>query len=461
MKKIISLLTVFFCSLPVFAGMSNSIEYTQLNIVGTAVKGGWDLNATPMSKIDHGVFTWIGTLKAGEPFKFMNTTNGWNKHVVATTRDELIKVGEIHHLDFHANGQLPDMYDNKFNVDATGEYVVTVDLRSMIVCLTKPVAAPTYPDKYYITGSALDGNVVEMNRLEDFEFKQSLTCKPGNIILMDTPEKGDDTRYFIPMFEDVDLTFGRGMVSKLGVTTDADARGWSVSVPGDYIVYVSCSDNKYMGRKHVQRKYLYIVGGCCERSWDYSDDSICGFLPNPENRDELIWEGELRIGWDGNTEPDRFKILTEKSWTDENYHPYIADTLAEGTLPIRTTDGADSKWKITKDGHYKITVNTRNETMTVEYLSTQAPASSDGNGDGLAGVDSAAIDGIELSSDNHRVELINSPEPVDVKVVNLAGSVIAHKEGILKGVVADNLSTGIYVVSVTGMSVNKSYKVRI
>lgn len=100
--------------------------------------------------------------------------------------------------------------------------------------------------------------------------------------------------------------------------------------------------------------------------------------------------------------------------------------------------------------------------MTTEYLSpTQEPTSTDGNGDGLAGVDSAAIDGIELSSDNHQVELINSPEPVDVKVVNLAGSVIAHKEGISKGVVADNLSTGIYVVSVTGMSVNKSYKVRI
>lgn len=42
MKKIISLLTVFFCSLSVFAGMSNSIEYNQLYIVGTAVKGGME-----------------------------------------------------------------------------------------------------------------------------------------------------------------------------------------------------------------------------------------------------------------------------------------------------------------------------------------------------------------------------------------------------------------------------------
>lgn len=91
MKKLISLLAVVCCSLSVFAGMSNSIEYSQLYIVGTAVKGGWDLSATPMSRIDRGVFTWTGMLTAGEPFKFMNSTDGWHKHIVATTKDEMIK----------------------------------------------------------------------------------------------------------------------------------------------------------------------------------------------------------------------------------------------------------------------------------------------------------------------------------------------------------------------------------
>lgn len=459
MKKVISLLTVFLCSLSVFAGMSNSIEYTQLYIVGTAVKGGWNISATPMSRIDRGVFMWTGTLKAGEPFKFMNSNDGWHKHVVATTKDELIKKGEIHNLDFYANWQLPDMLDNKFMVDETGDYVITVDLRSMNVCLTEPIAELTYPDKYYITGSAIDNQVIEVAKIENFEFKQSITCKAGNIILMDTPVKGDDTRYFVPVFEDVDLSFGKGFMSKLNMTTDADTRGWSVSVPGDYIVYISCSEHKYMGRKHIPHKYLYIVGGCCERSWDYSDDSICGFVPNPENPDELIWEGELRIGWDGDTEPDRFKILTEKSWTDENYHPYIADTLAEGTVPIRTTDGADSKWKITKDGRYKIIVNTRNETMTTIYLSPNNAISNNGNG--TAGIDSADTDLVKLSCGNNMVEVIYSPEPVDVKVVNLAGNMVSQKKGISKGVVADNLSSGIYVVSVVGASVNRIYKVKI
>ncbi len=461
MKKLISLLTVFLCSLSVFAGMSNSIEYTQLYIVGTAVKGGWNIGATPMNKIDRGVFMWTGKLTAGEPFKFMNSTDGWHKHIVATTKDELIKEGEIHHLDFYANWQLPDMYDNKFNVNETGEYVLTVDLRSMSVSLTKPLPEPTYPDKYYVTGSAVDNQVIEMSKIENFEFKQSLACKAGNIILMDTPVKGDDTRYFVPMFEDVDVSFGRGMISKLCVTTDTDARGWSVSVPGDYIVYISCSDNKYMGRKHKQRKYLYLVGGCLERSWDYSDDSICAFYPNPENANELVWEGELATGVDGTPEPDQFKILTEKSWTDENYHPYVQGTLAEGTTPIRTTDGGDTKWKITKDGRYRITIDTFKETMTTEYLSPHQAISNGGNGNGTAGVGSAEKDLVELSCGAHTVELAYSPEPVNVKVVNLAGNVVSQKNGITKGIVADNLSSGIYVVSVAGVSVDKIYKVKI
>lgn len=461
MKKLISLLTVFLCSLSVFAGMSNSIEYTQLYIVGTAVKGGWNIGATPMNKIDRGVFMWTGKLTAGEPFKFMNSTDGWHKHIVATTKDELIKEGEIHHLDFYANWQLPDMYDNKFNVNETGEYVLTVDLRSMSVSLTKPLPEPTYPDKYYVTGSAVDNQVIEMSKIENFEFKQSLACKAGNIILMDTPVKGDDTRYFVPMFEDVDVSFGRGMISKLCVTTDTDARGWSVSVPGDYIVYISCSDNKYMGRKHKQRKYLYLVGGCLERSWDYSDDSICAFYPNPENANELVWEGELATGVDGTPEPDQFKILTEKSWTDENYHPYVQGTLAEGTTPIRTTDGGDTKWKITKDGRYRITIDTFKETMTTEYLSPHQAISNGGNDNGTAGVGSAEKDLVELSCGAHTVELAYSPEPVNVKVVNLAGNVVSQKNGITKGIVAANLSSGIYVVSVAGVSVDKIYKVKI
>lgn len=280
---------------------------------------------------------------------------------------------------------------------------------------------------------------------------------PRNIILMDTPTRGEDTRFFIPVFEDVDISFGMGYSSSLCVTNDADARGWSVSVPGDYALYISCGDNRYSGRRYRPRKHLYLVGGCCESSWNYSDQSNCIFLPNPENADELIWEGELRKGWDGNIEPNRFKILTEQSWTSETYHPYVPDTPAEGTLPIRTTAGEDSKWTIAKDGKYRMTVNTKKETISVEYLTTEQTISD--NIDKTANVSIETDDSLRLSFDSNKVELTYTSEPVEVSVVSIAGNIIAQKSGITEGIVADNLAMGVYLILVKGDSLNKSYKV--
>ena len=118
---------------------------------------------------------------------------------------------------------------------------------SMSVCLKKAGAAVDYPQKYYATGSALDDKVIELTRIGDFEFKQALTCKAGNVILMDTPVRGGNTRYFIPVFEDVDLSFGKGYSSTLGVTSDSDTRGITVSCYAPFGVtavgsaYIGCA----------------------------------------------------------------------------------------------------------------------------------------------------------------------------------------------------------------------------
>ena len=56
------------------ADLGNSIEMTQLYIVGAGTDKNWDLgNAYELDKIDYGVFQWTGTLNGGGDFKFMNT----------------------------------------------------------------------------------------------------------------------------------------------------------------------------------------------------------------------------------------------------------------------------------------------------------------------------------------------------------------------------------------------------
>ena len=84
MKRI--LLSICFLAIGLWASagdMSNSIELTQLYIIGDATPYSWDLGKIPdMQKIDEGVFRWSGKLQAGKEFKFLNTRE-FHKHLVA------------------------------------------------------------------------------------------------------------------------------------------------------------------------------------------------------------------------------------------------------------------------------------------------------------------------------------------------------------------------------------------
>lgn len=66
------------------ADMSNSLELSQLYIIGDATPYAWDVQkAGEMQKVDDGVFRWSGHLEAGKEFKFINT-RAFFKHIVAT-----------------------------------------------------------------------------------------------------------------------------------------------------------------------------------------------------------------------------------------------------------------------------------------------------------------------------------------------------------------------------------------
>ena len=92
--------------------MSNSIELTQLYIVGDATHTAWDLGkADEMHRIDKGVFEWTGELAGGKDFKFMNSRDGWHKHIVATSADCEIQEDGVYHLAFYADWGLDGKYD--------------------------------------------------------------------------------------------------------------------------------------------------------------------------------------------------------------------------------------------------------------------------------------------------------------------------------------------------------------
>ena len=192
----------------VAANNDNSLELTQLYIVGDATPTSWDLGrAESMRAIDMGVFEWTGQLSAGGEFKFMNTNDGWRKHIVGDKADQTLQKDKLYNLNFFATWTLEGKDDLKFRVASTGFYTVYVDLNAMILKITDPVATAEWPAKFYITGSSVNNQVIEIPEYGGVEYKRVITLNPGNIKVIDTPQRTDATRYFDPLFEDVDIQF--------------------------------------------------------------------------------------------------------------------------------------------------------------------------------------------------------------------------------------------------------------
>lgn len=92
----------------------------------------------------------------------------------------------------------------------------------------------------------------------------------------------------------------------------------------------------------------------------------------------------MRIGWNRRQNPDgtyrdpdepaKFKILTAQDWFRDTYHPYAADTPAEGESDSRITGGEDLKWTISRDGFYHMELDTRTEKLSAVYI---APSDQD------------------------------------------------------------------------------------
>lgn len=299
MRKLLTMLCLALCTVMAKAGdMSNSLELSQLYIIGDATPYSWDIGGTPdMQKIDEGVFRWTGKLEAGKEFKFMNSRE-WHKHLVGTVAGQEIVVGETYNLNFYADWTLDGSKDLKFKPAATGVYTIYVDLRSMKMSVYEKQTDATLPSILYATGSALDGAIVEIPIMGGVEYKAALTLKAGTLVLMNTATRTTSTTYYTPLLEGVDISFGKGYTAPLKATDNADAEGWSVCVPGKYTLYAVKDNNTVYGTLFRPRKELYIVGGCCTLSWNYWDTpSEIRFTNNPLNPEEMVWEGVLNANW--------------------------------------------------------------------------------------------------------------------------------------------------------------------
>ena len=124
--------------------------YEGLYLVGEATPNGWSLdNATPMTKSADNpyIFTWSGTLKAGEMKISCDKQSDWNGDWFMADKSNKAPTGEVETALFvtKSDAELSSMYpdadlgslDNKWNIQEAGSYRITIDQLKETISIVK------------------------------------------------------------------------------------------------------------------------------------------------------------------------------------------------------------------------------------------------------------------------------------------------------------------------------------
>ena len=222
-----------------------------------------------------------------------------------------------------------------------------------------PAAAQTL----FISGSAVPGGVQQLTATPDGGFKYAGTLLAGELRLQTTKKAGRDTRYLVPLLKDACIA-NKGLGYK--ETTDATAAAWQVPVGEDHYRFtVNPHVRVLRGEIVVPWGELFIAGGATEVGWKCEGKMLL-MKQSLDNPYVWTWEGELKRHPEVE-EPASFKFQGQDRWHPKALHPYRqdADMLTDGML---RTGGDDTKWTLTKDGRYRITVDIFKETIKAEYI---------------------------------------------------------------------------------------------
>jgi hypothetical protein len=342
-----------------------SQDYTQVFIIGGATPNGWDNGkAQEMTLVEStsesAIFTWTGVLTQGD-FKFINSLNTWMPSFNATAADESVVLGQTHNLIYNTGN---DDIDYKFIIDQAALYTVTVDLKK----LTMSVKAEStdHFDDIWVTGSAIPNTTVKLSKGMDNIFIYGGALLQGDLKFMSTATVGENTKYFVPVLEDNDIT---GETS-FRITDDASASGWYVTV-NDPLYKVKINMLREVSTAQIinTNQKFYIVGGATEAGWNA--ENAIELLQDEQNKSVYIFDGECKIRPE-NEESNAFKILGQLDWGPYSLHAIKADDpILDATFFAESTNGsyADNKWTIDEShqGRYIIKINIMFETIESQY----------------------------------------------------------------------------------------------
>ncbi len=214
----------------------------------------------------------------------------------------------------------------------------------------------------WITGSAVPGGTQRLTMVDDNDFKYAGKLKAGELCVITTKKVGKNTRFLSPVLPDANIA-NHGLA--FTETDAASAQTWQVAFDDDhYRFHIYPRDKRLQGEICQPWGELFIGGGATEAGW--KEGKMLLMSQQLDNPYVWTWEGELKRH-DGVEEPTSFKFQGQNRWYPKALHPYAqgTDILADKRL---RTGGSDTKWMLSRDGVYRITIDVFNETVNAEFI---------------------------------------------------------------------------------------------
>lgn len=235
-------------------------------------------------------------------------------------------------------------------------------IRSLLFAVCCFVCSHLAAQDLWITGSAVPGGAQKLEKVADNDYKYAGRLNAGELRVATAKKPRKGTCFFSPVLTDANLV-NKGIA--YCETTDAKAPAWQVVVSEDrYRLHIYTDRKELRGEIFQPWGELFIAGGATEAGW--KEGKMLLMKQDLSNPCLWTWEGELKRHPEVE-EPTSFKFQGQDRWYPKNLHPYRQGTDVLQDRRLRT-GGDDTKWEISRDGRYRITVDLFHETIQADIV---------------------------------------------------------------------------------------------
>lgn len=230
----------------------------------------------------------------------------------------------------------------------------------MLLC-SLTLTAQEYKE-LWLVGTAVPGGAQRLQKVSDGDYKYAGTLQVGELRVATTRKAGKQAQYLTPVLPDANIV-NRGLAWQL--TTDAASPAWQVIVADDhYRLHVYTAQQQLHGEIVLPWGEMFVGGGATASGWKEGKMQL--MKRDLQNPYLWTWEGELKRH-DDVEEPSSFKFQGQDRWYPKALHPYVQGTDILKDTRLRT-GGPDTKWMLSADGIYRITIDLFNETVKTELV---------------------------------------------------------------------------------------------